>query len=283
LGAVFLICAGLALGFFRALSWAGLFAQSDPASRGWRALREWTNSRLVLLTLVTILYPVSMLFRLTKSGWEIGDRIGPFSFLGIGVVLAICVTSLIDKNSSGKLMSAIAIGAASTVILLGGIISAAGPRILVPAKYRVSDDQASIEPMNINAALWSKTWLGSGNHFSADRINKLLLAGFGEQLVSTTLQHRFDAGTAIVSPVLGPDQLFVLREIGIDYLFVDFRLTTGRAILGTYFDGGEADHMLDGPPQPSALLKFNMTPGVNRVFDNGYSTIYDVRKLSGRK
>ncbi len=282
LGSVFLICVGLTLGFFRALSWGGLFARCGLASTGWRALFEWNNSRLVLLTLVTTLYPVSMVFRLTKSAWEIGNRIGPFSFLGVGVVLAICVTSLLGKGSVSALRAS-AIGAGATVILLGGMISAQGPRILVPAHYRVSADEASIEPMNINAALWVKAWLGAGNHFGADRINGLLLAGFGEQLVSTTLQHGADAGTAIVTHTLGPDDLFTLRNIGIDYLFEDLRMTTGQAVLGTYFDGGAADDMLEGPPEPTALLKFNSEPGVNRVFDNGYSIVYDVRSLSGRK
>jgi len=281
-GSVLLICVGLTLGFFRALSWAGLFAQHELASKGWRSLLEWNNSRLVLLTLVTTLYPVSMIFRLTKSAWEIGNRIGPFSFLGVGVVLAICITSLFGKGSVSTLR-AIAIGAASTVILLGGMISAQGPRILVPAHYRVSADEASIEPMNINAALWAKAWLGSGNHFGADRTNSLLLAGFGEQLVSTSLQHGADAGTAIVTRTLGPGELFMLRDLGIDYLFEDLRLTTGQAVLGTYFDGGAADDLLDGPPEPTALLKFDSEPGVSRVFDNGYSIVYDVRVLSGRK
>ncbi len=281
LGSVALICIGLALGFFRSLSWSGLFVKRENALRGGKALFQWNNSRLILLTLITFLYPLSILFRMTPSGWEIGNRIGPFAFLGIGPVLAICVTSLLQGKSK-SLWRASAIGAAATIILIGGIISSEGPRVLVPQDYQVSADEASIEPMGINTALWTKEWLGDGNRFGADRINRILLAGYGGQLVSSTLQHRLDAGIALVDPSLGDEELSVLSEIGIEYLVADLRLTTGRAVIGSYFDGGPADDMLQqhGPPEPDALLKFNSIRGVNRIFDNGYEIIFDVQALN---
>lgn len=279
LGSVGFICVGLALGFFRSLSWAGLFSRRSPSS--WPAIFSWSNSRHILLTLITIGYPVSMVFRMTRSGWEIGNRIGPFAFLGVGLVLAICVTSLL-QGKSGNVLRAAAIGAAMTVILIGGIISSEGPRILVPARYQVSADGASIEPMGIRAAEWTKEWLGPGNRFAADRVNRLLLAGFGRQLVSTTLQHGYDAGVTLAAPTFGDEELDVIRKLGMEYLFADLRLTTGRPVVGAYFDGARADEMLDAPPLPAATFKYDSIGGVNRIFDNGYSIIYDVRALSGR-
>lgn len=280
LGAVALICAGLALGFFRSLSWSGMFARRSNTSAGWASALEWTNSRLVLLTLVTFFYPISMLCRLIRSAWEIGNRIGPFAFIGVGAVLSVCVISLLQGKSK-SLWRASAIGAAATVMLMGGILSSEGPSVLVPAKFQVSADEASIEPMGVNAALWTKQWLGEGNRFGADRISRVLLAGYGGQLVSTTLQHHYDVGIALVSPTLGPEELNVITSLGIDYLFADLRLTTGRAVYGSYFDSSQADDMLDGPPEPEAMLKFNSIRGVNRIFDNGYSIIYDVKALNG--
>jgi hypothetical protein len=278
LGSVAIISAGLALGFFRSLSWGGLFAQRNF---GFGAFFEWNNTRLVFLTLLTLLYPVIMLCHLTRGAWELGFRMSPYAFVGVGLVLAICTVSLIQKHSKNK-FRAVAIGATSTVIVLGGIISS-DPIVLPAARYRVSADAASIEPMGISAALWTKTWLGGENRFTADRVNNVLLAGFGEQLISTMQQFRLDAGVSIVSATLGPYQLSILRRLGIDYLLVDLRLTTNLPLFGIYYNEGEADQMLSGrTPEPAALLKFTSTPGVSRIFDNGYEEIYDVSALSGR-
>jgi hypothetical protein len=153
----------------------------------------------------------------------------------------------------------------------------------VTAGYQVSADAASIEPMGIDAALWTKKWLGVGNHFVADRVNRLLLSGFGGQLVSTTLKHGLDAGVALSSPTFGNEEADVIRKLDIDYLFADLRLTTGRAVVGSYFDGGKSDQMLDGPPLPASILKYDSVANVSRIFDNGYSIIYDVRLLNGRR
>jgi hypothetical protein len=279
---VALTCLGLAFGFFRSLSWAGVPFARGLAAKGWSSIFGSTNSRLVLLTLLTLLYPVSIVFRFTRSGWEIGNRIGPFAFLGVGVVLAIWVTTLIPVGTRG-VWRAMGTAVAATVMLLGGIISSEGPRILVPAKYQVSADAASIEPMGIGAALWTKEWLGAGNHFAADRINRLLLTTFGRQLVSTTLQHGYDAGKILVAGKLDAEEMDVLQKLRIDYLFADLRLTTGMPVVGAYFDGAAADQMLTAPPQADALLKFNGIDGVSRVFDDGYAIVFDVRGLSGKQ
>jgi hypothetical protein len=168
------------------------------------------------------------------------------------------------------------------VILIGGIISSEGPRILVPARYQVSADAASIEPMGVETALWTKEWLGPRSHFVADRVNQLLLSGFGGQLVSTTLGQGYDAAVVLVSEHFSRADDEVLRKLGLDYLLVDLRLSSGLPVVGSYFDGGLADKMLVTPPKPAAMLKFNSVPGASRIFDNGYAVIFDVRSLSGR-
>ena len=111
----------------------------------------------------------------------------------------------------------------------------------------------------------------------------MLLSTYGRQLVSTTLQRGYDAGEVLVADKLGATEQELLRKLEIDYLFADLRLTTGLPVVGAYFDGAEADQMLVGPPQPSALLKFNSVDGVSRVFDDGYAIVYDVRGISGRQ
>ncbi|TAU99977.1 hypothetical protein [Rhizobium ruizarguesonis] len=273
---VALICLGLLTGFLRSLVFNGQHRNASilwPPTR-WRL---WRSSLLQILVLVTLAYPVSIIFRLTRSGWEIGNRIGSLSFLGVAIVVAVAVAAFWHGTSRGWLR-ATALAAAATTVLIAGVISSEGPRILVPAGYEVSADSSSIEPMGISAARWTKRWLG-GQHFAADRINRLLLSTYGRQRVSTTLESGQDTSMAITAADLGPMERKLLIDSGVGFVMVDLRLTTGLPGVGVYFDGGAQDRNHTVPLQSSSLLKFNSEPDVDRTFDNGFMVIFDVGRL----
>ncbi|MGO6742723.1 hypothetical protein ACCS93_09705 [Rhizobium ruizarguesonis] len=273
---VALICLGLLTGFLRSLVFNGQHRNASilwPPTR-WRL---WRSSLLQILVLVTLAYPVSIIFRLTRSGWEIGNRIGSLSFLGVAIVVAVAVAAFWHGTSRGWLR-ATALAAAATTVLIAGVISSEGPRILVPAGYEVSADSSSIEPMGISAARWTRQWLG-GQHFAADRINRLLLSTYGRQRVSTTLESGQDTSMAITAADLGPMERKLLIDSGVGFVMVDLRLTTGLPGVGVYFDGGAQDRNYTVPLQSSSLLKFNSQPDVDRTFDNGFMVIFDVGRL----
>ncbi|MGO7214180.1 hypothetical protein ACCS75_24195 [Rhizobium ruizarguesonis] len=273
---VALICLGLLTGFLRSLVFNGRHRNASilwPPTR-WRL---WRSSLLQILVLVTLAYPVSIIFRLTRSGWEIGNRIGSLSFLGVAIVVAVAVAAFWHGTSRGWLR-ATALAAAATTVLIAGVISSEGPRILVPAGYEVSADSSSIEPMGISAARWTRQWLG-GQHFAADRINRLLLSTYGRQKVSTTLESGQDTSMAITAADLGPMERKLLIDSGVGFVMVDLRLTTGLPGVGVYFDGGAQDRNHMVPLQSSSLLKFNSEPDVDRTFDNGFMVIFDVGRL----
>ncbi|WP_062942679.1 hypothetical protein A4A59_004695 [Rhizobium leguminosarum] len=274
---VALICLGLLTGFLRSLVFNGQLRNASilwPPTR-WRL---WRSSLLQILVLVTLAYPVSIIFRLTRSGWEIGNRIGSLSFLGVAIVVAVAVAAFWHGASRGWLR-ATALAAAATTVLVAGVISSEGPRILVPAGYEVSADSSSIEPMGISAAKWTREWLGGDQHFAADRINRLLLSTYGRQKVSTTLESGQDTGMAITAANLGPMERKLLIDSGVGFVMVDLRMTTGLPGVGVYFDGGAQDRNHMVPLQPSSLLKFNSEPDVDRTFDNGFMVIFDVGRL----
>ncbi len=268
--AVIVLCLGLAIGFFRALR------LRMPGVIGRLRLAD---SRLIVLTALTLAYPVSVLFRFTKSGWEIGNRLGSLSFFGVALIIAIGVAAF-WQSSSRSAWRATALGLAAALVVVGGVISGEGPRLLVPARFKVSADSASVEPMGISAATWTCEWLGPGNTFVADRVNRLLLATYGRQDVTTTLNDFRDASIAVLSKTLGNAERSVLSQLGVRFLMIDLRLTTGLPVVGVYFDGADGDRSYAAPPEPKALLKFNDEPNVSRVFDNGYLIIYDVSRIA---
>ncbi|RWY84529.1 hypothetical protein EHI44_17785 [Rhizobium leguminosarum] len=274
---VALICLGLLTGFLRSLVFNGQHRNASilwPPTR-WRL---WRSSLLQILVLVTLAYPISIIFRLTRSGWEIGNRIGSLSFLGVAIVVAVAVAAFWHGASRGWLR-ATALAAAATTVLVAGVISSEGPRILVPAGYEVSADSSSIEPMGISAARWTREWLGGDQHFATDRINRLLLSTYGRQRVSTTLESGQDTGMAITAADLGPMERKLLIDSGVSFVMVDLRMTTGLPGVGVYFDGGAQDRNHTVPLQASSLLKFNSEPDVDRTFDNGFMVIFDVGRL----
>jgi hypothetical protein len=73
------------------------------------------------------------------------------------------------------------------------------------------------------------------------------------------------------------DALYPIRYGKIDFILMDLRLTTGRAVLGEYYEQWE--HRGGHPPSPSVMLKIDREPNVARIYDNGFIVIYNVSRL----
>ncbi|WP_439923016.1 hypothetical protein [Nitrobacter sp. JJSN] len=276
--AILLTSLGLATGFFRSLA---LAAPRDGRT-GWFAIREilnrrWRDSRLVFLTVLAFGFPVSVVLRLSIGGWEIGNRMGTLAFFGVGLVVAVSIVHYWQGRSpQGWRRSAPALALA--VIVLGGVTSASlNP---IRERYKVGADDQSIESMGIETALWTKAWLGPGNSFTSDRINRLLLAGYGRQDARLAVSQGVDAGRVFRAEKLDSDDYWALAKGDIDFLLVDLRLSTALPVLGFYFEPWEPKSAT--PLSAAALLKFNGVDGITRIYDNGYIVIYDVRGLHGR-
>jgi hypothetical protein len=276
--AILLTSLGLATGFFRSLA----LAAPRGERTGWLAIRDilgrrWHDSRLVFLTLLAFGFPLSVAFRLSIGGWEIGNRMGTLAFFGVGLVIAVSIVHYWQVNSShGWRRSAPAMALA--IIVLGGVTSSS----LNPIRglYKVGADEQSIEPMGIETALWTRTWLGAGNRFTSDRINRLLLAGYGRQDARVAVAEGVDAGRVYRAEKLNSDEYWALAKGGIDFLLVDLRLSTSLPVLGFYFEPWEPKST--APLSATALLKFDAVNGITRIYDNGFIVIYDVRGLHER-
>ncbi|TPG44260.1 hypothetical protein EAH89_27565 [Roseomonas nepalensis] len=269
--ALLVVVGGLLTGFFRAI------AQSVRPERGWAAIfrflrLQWSDHWLLLLALTAVGFPVSVGFRLTGAGWEIGNRMGPFVFLGAGFVIAVAMTRLWQPAGASPRRRA-ATAAALSVCFLGGIATGWG-NPSTRTGYRVAADAASVEPMGIDAALWARDWIGPGGRFTADRINRVLLATYGRQTVVTTLLDKVDTSFVLLAPRLTGGEIGALREGYVDYVMVDMRMTTGLPRYGYYVEKGEYQEDPLSPVEADNLLKFNLYPGIDRLFDNGSHIVF---------
>jgi hypothetical protein len=278
IGATLLVVIGLTTGFFRSLALAAPSGTSGWA-RLWRVIRfQWSDSRIVLLTVGAFGFPLSVAFRLTASGWEIGNRLNTFVFIPVGLVLAVGIVHYWQSRWRAGWINVIVMSGAIGIILGGAVVIGSGSDA-IRGPYRVAADAASIEPMGIDAALWAKNWLGPGKIFAADRVNDTLLETYGEQKLSSTINGGVEVSRLFFASTINNNALFTIRADKIDYLFVDLRLTTARPEFGQYYEGSEAKVSHGKPPVLSSLLKFDENIKASRIFDNGWIVIYDVRSL----
>jgi hypothetical protein len=169
----------------------------------------------------------------------------------------------------------------ATILFVGGINAGAGPDWLrLPGPYLVSGSSRSIEPEGVDAALWSRQFLGPNNRVAADRINQLLMATYGGQRIITRQYDHVEISLAYLAPAASATATDVLQQSQSHYIVVDWRLTTALPREGIYFDASEPGAPTHTSPLPQqAFTRFEVANGVNRLFDSGDINIYDVSAM----
>jgi hypothetical protein len=264
------------------LAAVGLVTLAIPV--GLLALRRTRASTgaVIALALAALLFPVSQVLRLTRSGAELASRSPEFLFLGIALLeAAICLHPRAQRLAR-PLFAAVFLPILG-VLLLGGVFTGVGPSSrLLPGTYRIEADAESIEPQGLDTASWAKTALGPDNRIAADRVNGLLLGSYGEQYPVTNLADHVNIAAIYFSDALNNYDRLLLQQGKVRYVVVDRRMTEGLPLYGVYVENGEPDSYLHRTPVSSyALAKFATLPGVSKVYDSGEIVIYDVRAISG--
>jgi hypothetical protein len=245
----------------------------------WRRYRS--NAAVVALALAAVAYPLTLLARLTTIGAEVSGRTPEFLFIGIGLVLALALVRLTYTGTRGKLQIAAVLGILA-VLVVGGVIVGLPRWARLPGPYLVSADGRSVETQGIAAAEWTRDYLGPGNVVVADRVNRLLMADYGQQKIVSTYETKIPVRRLYLAAGVGREQREIVTEGKIRYLVVDRRLSSTPPVVGNYFDRGEgrltggSDEALD----PAILAKWDQQPDVSRVFDSGDIQLYDVSGLA---
>jgi len=165
------------------------------------------------------------------------------------------------------------LGTAIAVLLMVGARVGGWPPYWeqLPGPYLVSGYERSVDDQGVDAALWTYDWLGPRNRVAADLTGVNLVSTYGAQdPVAEAYQLYYD-------PTWGLDDELLLSSLGVDYLWVDDRLSRQLPASGAYFlvdpQAGRHTH----PIPAGNLTKFDTVSRVNRVFDNGHIRIYDMR------
>lgn len=244
----------------------------------WSRFRR--NALVSTLGVLVLCYPLVQVFRFTTSGSELVDRLAAFLYIPISTVLAIMITQLWPTRwlTWKHLLS---LTAPLTVIALGGTMLGVGPSMsLLPGSYAVAADTRSIEMEGIQAATWTRTYLGPNQRIATDRINQVLASTYGEQRIVDSIEDHVDVSPIFFSTQLGPDEVGIIRTTRIHFLVVDMRMSKERPLLGFYFDETEIGaYQHTRPVDFRSLTKFNAISQLNKVFDSGNLLIYDTGGL----
>jgi hypothetical protein len=235
----------------------------------------------IVLALLSLLFPVIQLLRLTSDSTGLPDRASAYLFIAVGLALALLITQMWPVRKL-KWHHTLVITVIISLVFLGGNILGAGPSWgLMPGSYRVGDDGRSVDLESIQTALWTLEQLGSNNRMYADSSNSLLLNSYGEQHIVTMQDDGVDIAPVYYASTYDSWETALLQAGHVRYLVVDMRLSTSLPVKGYYFDGTqEPDINVTVPLSRQALLKFNVIQQVNEVYDSGDIIIYDVGGLT---
>ncbi len=247
----------------------------------WRYHRR--NGLIIALAIASLIYPVSLVIRLTPTGGIVGNRATGDMYVCLALVVALAVTDAripVSKRFRSLLtptMLTAALISAYIIVFIGGVIMntpLSWQRL--PGPFLVAADQRSRTPEGISAAEWMLQYVGPGHRIATDTGNRALMATYGDQNLGGTgwLLPIFG------SPQYGRSQKYLIQAGQIDYLVVDHRISTGLSHTGGYFgDWDESNETVpglwQGSPIPlSNLTKFDGVKGINRVLDSGDIVIY---------
>nr|MBA2570467.1 hypothetical protein [Chloroflexota bacterium] len=252
----------------------------------WFAWRRHAADPLAMtLVLAALLYPASLVARLTQSGAELSARSAEFIFLGIGFVAAhaaLVGVHLAARRSHSVRAAAVALPTLAAILFVGGAILGVPFWARLPGAYLVSADTRSVEPQSITAATWAAQHVGPDARFVADRVNRVLLKTYGDQHPLSAVGDRIDVKEVFFSTVLGGPEQRLLEAARVRYVLADHRLTTALPTVGVYVERGEVRERPHVEPlDPAALDKWDEDPRVDRVFDSGDVRIHDVARLTG--
>ncbi|HKD75703.1 MAG TPA: hypothetical protein VKB76_09420, partial [Ktedonobacterales bacterium] len=171
--------------------------------------RHRSDSLTFAFSLGALLYPASIVLRLTDVGGELASRLSTLLYIPLAYTLArglmIYQADLVPrwlpqfvKRTFIRLqervlavparLQQIVLVSGTAFIFVGGVISGGGPTwSRLPGPYLVAADQRSVDAEGIDAATWTQHYLGTHNRVATDQSNQVLMGTYGQQDVVTEI------------------------------------------------------------------------------------------------
>ena len=247
--------------------------------RTWRGANP--NPLWRALAIVALLYPATLLLRLTQAGTETSQRASEFVFVGLAFVSGLLLSELPWRGDrTRRAIKSLALAALATVIFIGGFIVGESPITRQPGPFLVGGEARAVSPQGVAAAKFAAAEIPAGSRVIVDRPNSTLVASYGGLDRVTGSIEGIQVSRVFFSKTFDAIDQRVISNDEIEYIVVDRRLTHELPANGYYFESTEpqANHRRK-PLSFSSVRKFNHVRSLSKIFDNGAIAIYDTNGL----
>jgi hypothetical protein len=277
--AIVVIMLGLLPALHRA--WTGFAARNaeNPLRR---------HLPVLIVVLISALFPVTLLPRLTVDGGALSSRTQEYIFAMIGCALGLLAIEFDDSDGRriNKISRAInfvlagwrgtALPILMVAVIFVGSITIGSPYLqLLPAPTHPTGFPSIPQPDVVSASNWARVHLGPGQSFATDLVDSLALAtDGGENPVSEDVAYQI-----FFSDSLAGQPALVIRTARVRYILVDWRMTYGPPYSsgGYYFSPWEPGAGPDDKTfNASYLRKFATYTCSYLVHSVGAIQIFDV-------
>lgn len=223
----------------------------------------------ILFGIGAIAFFGTLALRLTPPAWETGNRLSEFLFIGLAFVLACACAMALSRRLAGSATRPL-IAAGIAVVLVGGGISGWPWDSLLAQPLQRSDGGRTVSSPSLALAEWAQHQVPEGRFAAQTADAGLLLVPGGKIAFAGTSP---DVEDILDEEKLAGWELPLLRANQIRYVAVDRREISSDTLRGYYFGLGGKDQELR---PKSVVSKFNLIPGVSRIYTNGTITVFDV-------
>lgn len=233
-------------------------------------LRRLSPLALSLVALGLAYFP-SVPFILTTSGSQGARRSWDFSYIGVGLLVAIAFDAVLTSDRLGRARRAKpwALAAMIAVLLLGNVAVGQNVEYRFPGPYVYGSDTRSLTAEERHAVRWFDATQGTNRRIVADRQDGIAFGSLGLNWI-----ERAWAGLPLWQfffQVERPDRgVFLgLQSLHTQYLVVDRRTSEFLPRTGVYVVGDEPGARVHlTPPPAAALTKYDLTPWTNVLFSS---------------
>jgi hypothetical protein len=232
----------------------------------------------LLLVLLTLTVPLTFAARSLPQVGELSNRGTTFLFLPLAALVGIAFVRLRDHGMRVGRMARYTVVLLATLMYLGGVVLGNGPDWQrLPGAWLASAENRSMDTETLAAVQWANEDLAPGTRIAADRISGDLLSAQARLWV-VSKEGQADPASLYFADTWGNDQLQTIRQLHLQYLYVDERLATQLPHVGVYFHAGET-------PAPQKLTRTQLTKwdevlGIAVAYRHGPVTIYDLTGLN---
>jgi hypothetical protein len=258
----------------------------------WRAAGRFDAWRAAVLIGSLVFFASTAVRFVGSEGPELAGRASTFTYIPMAMVAAGVLVGwrprlrppgrpAVLNRAVGRLLDGrrpirvppVVLGTVIAVLLMFGARAGGWPPYWeeLPGRYLVSGFERSIDQEGVAGAVWAGDWLGPDHRVAADLTGATLVSTYGRQDPVGEASQLYYDGTWNL------DDELLLQSLGVDYLWIDTRISQQLPVSGAYFPVDPRNGQHSTPIPPENLSKFDQVAGINRLYDNGDVLIYDMR------